>query len=85
MKEESNSNWTIQHTEPGNRPIVHVFVNPGMMASNRSQAMCYYYFGDFERTGRYEMIASDRGNEDYIENKNSRPLKIATTCSHQRH
>jgi hypothetical protein len=29
--------------------------------------MCYYYFDDFERSGLYEMIASDRGNEDYIE------------------
>jgi hypothetical protein len=58
MKNEKG-NWKIKGVEPGNRTIVHVHVNPGMMAKNRSQCMCYYYFGDYKKTGVYEMIASD--------------------------
>ena len=35
MKEEG-ATWTVKGTEPGNHTIVHVHVNPGFMASNRS-------------------------------------------------
>lgn len=67
MKAEKSGNWKIKGVESGNRTIVHVHVNPGMMAKNRSQCMCYYYFGDYEKTGVYEMIASDQKNEEWTD------------------